>query len=199
MTMTTANKITIGRILLVPVFISEVIYYAHTGQEGYRWGALAAFALASLGDAADGFVARHYNQRSELGAMLDPLADKLLVISAIILLSLENHGRFTPIPMWFTVTILSRDAILIIGMAVIHYTMGKIKVRPRIVGKIATICQMAFVLWIILGWDARALPWLCAVAGVFTVVSGLLYILDGVSQLNSHPVSAPAASQDRHG
>src|SRR5258708_1915608 len=113
--MTTANKITIVRILLVPFFISLILYYAHTRQSGYRMGALLAFAVAALGDALDGYVARRYNQRSELGAILDPLADKLLLTSAIILLSLENHRYFDRIPMWLTVIILSRDAIVLIG------------------------------------------------------------------------------------
>src|SRR5271156_823784 len=195
--MTTANKITIGRILLVPFFISQVIYYARTGQAGYRLGALLSFAIAALADGLDGYVARRYNQRSELGAILDPLADKLLLTSAIILLSLENHRYFDRIPMWLTVTVLSRDAIILMGMALIHYMMGKIKVRARLTGKIATVLQMATVLWILLRWNTRALTYLLAGAGFFTAASGLLYMLDGVRQLNSHPASAPAPSQDQ--
>jgi cardiolipin synthase (CMP-forming) len=194
--MTTANKITIVRILLVPFFISQVIYYAHTGQAGYRWGALLSFAVASLADGLDGYVARHYNQRSELGAILDPLADKLLLTSAIILLSLGNHGYFARIPMWLTVTVLSRDMITLIGMALIHYMVGKVKVRARLSGKTATVLQITTVLWILLGWNNRVLTYLVAAAGFLTAVSGLLYILDGVHQLNSHPASAPAPSQE---
>jgi cardiolipin synthase (CMP-forming) len=195
--MTTANKITIGRILLVPFFIAQILYYAHTGQAGLRLGALLSFAVAALADAVDGYIARHFNQRSELGAILDPLADKLLLTSAIILLSLENHRYFDRIPLWLTVTVLSRDAIILMGMALIHYTMGKVKVRARLTGKIATILQMATVLWILLGWDARAVSYLAAGAGLFTAASGLFYILDGVRQLNSHPASAPAPAQDQ--
>jgi CDP-diacylglycerol--glycerol-3-phosphate 3-phosphatidyltransferase len=196
--MTTANKITIARILLVPFFISQVLYYARTGLAGYRLGALLSFALASLGDAMDGYIARRYNQRSELGAILDPLADKLLLVSAIILLSLENHGYFQRIPMWLTVTALSRDAILLIGMAVIHYLMAKVRVRARVTGKLATIMLMSTVLWILLDWDARVLPYLAAGAGFFTVVSGLLYILDGSRQLHSPAEGAgpPAGSKN---
>jgi CDP-diacylglycerol--glycerol-3-phosphate 3-phosphatidyltransferase len=195
--MTTANKITIARILLVPFFISQIIYYARTGQEWYRLGALLSFAIAALADGLDGYVARRYNQRSELGAILDPLADKLLLISGIILLSLENHRYFERIPMWLTVTVLSRDAIILIGMALIHYMMTKVKVRARLSGKISTVLLMATVMWILLGWNPRALRYLVAGAGFFTAVSGLLYILDGVRQLNTHPASAPAPSQDQ--
>jgi CDP-diacylglycerol--glycerol-3-phosphate 3-phosphatidyltransferase len=195
--MTTANKITIGRILLVPFFIGQVISCAHTGQAGYRLGALLAFAFASLADALDGYVARHYNQRSELGAILDPLADKLLLISGIILFSLENRRYFDRIPMWLTVTVLSRDAIILMGVALIHYMVGKVKVRARWTGKISTVLQMAVIWWILLGWNAAALRCLVAGAGIFTAVSGLLYVLDGVRQLNTHPASAAAASQDQ--
>src|SRR5262245_22959957 len=78
--MTTANKITIFRILLVPFFIVQVLYYADaeepTAQEWYRLGALLTFGLTALSDGLDGYIARRYNQRSELGAILDPLADK---------------------------------------------------------------------------------------------------------------------------
>ncbi len=195
--MTTANKITIARILLVPFFISQIICYARTGQEGYRLAAFLSFAIAALADALDGYVARRYNQRSELGAILDPLADKLLLISAIILLSLENHRYFDRIPMWLTVTVLSRDAILLIGVALIHYMMGKIKVRAHLTGKMATVLQMAAILWILLKWPRGLLQYLEAGAGFFTAVSGLFYILDGLRQLNSHPASAPAPSQDQ--
>ena len=86
--MTTANKITIGRILLVPFFIVLVLYYIQTDNEWYRLWAIISFALASLADGLDGYIARRYNQRSELGAILDPLADKLLLVSAIVLLTL---------------------------------------------------------------------------------------------------------------
>jgi cardiolipin synthase (CMP-forming) len=195
--MTTANKITIGRILLVPFFVSQIIYYARTGQEGYRWGALLAFAMASVADGVDGYVARHYNQRSELGAILDPLADKLLLTSAILLLSFENHRYLARLPVWLTVTVLSRDAIVLMGMAVIHYTVGKVKVRARWAGKISTVLLITTVLWILLGWDLRALPYLVAGAGFFTALSGVFYILDGMRQLNSHPASAPAPVQDQ--
>jgi hypothetical protein len=75
--------------------------------------------------------------------------------------------------------------------------MGKVKVRARLSGKISTVLLMATVLWILLGWNARALRYLVAGAGFFTAVSGLFYMLDGVRQLNSHPASAPAPSQDQ--
>jgi CDP-diacylglycerol--glycerol-3-phosphate 3-phosphatidyltransferase len=194
--MTTANKVTIGRILLVPVFVLVLIYYADTGNELFRTFSVLAFALAAGADAVDGYIARHYNQRSELGAVLDPLADKLLLVSAVILLSLRSP-YFARLPEWLVIIILSRDALLVLGLGLLHYLGGAIKVRPRMVGKAATVLQMAAVLWVLLKWPIKELPWLAVAAGVLTGVSGLLYIFDGVRQLSAHPSSAAASEQNR--
>src|SRR6266850_6286636 len=120
--MTTANKITILRILLVPFFIAQVLYYVGSGNELYRLLAILSFAIAAISDGVDGYIARRYNQRSELGAILDPLADKLLLVSGIVLVSLHSppNLKIIPIPLWVTATILSRDALLLIGMVVIQ-------------------------------------------------------------------------------
>src|SRR5690606_230742 len=96
--MTTANKITIFRILLIPFFISQVLYYARTGEELHRLLAILCFAAAAISDGVDGYLARHYNQASELGKMLDPLADKLLLVSGLILLSLDNTPHLPQVP-----------------------------------------------------------------------------------------------------
>src|SRR6476661_5666100 len=103
--MTTANKVTILRILLIPFFVVQVLYYMKTGNENYRLAAIVAFAVASICDGVDGYIARRYNQRSELGAILDPLADKLLLVSGVILFSL-NTPHFGTIPLWLTGTII---------------------------------------------------------------------------------------------
>src|ERR1700748_247864 len=140
--MTTANKITIFRILLIPFFVVELIYYVRSGIENYRWTAIASFALASILDGVDGYIARHYHQISELGKVLDPLADKLLLVSAIVTLSF-NHGEpLGQIPLWLIGTIIGRDLLILVGLIVIHHTVGKVAVRPRYSGKIATVLQM---------------------------------------------------------
>src|SRR5215470_19946041 len=100
--MTTANKVTIGRILLIPFFVVELLYYMKTGNELHRLLGILAFGLASIFDGVDGYIARRYNQRSELGAMLDPLADKLLLVSGIILFTFNNEPHFGSIPLWLT-------------------------------------------------------------------------------------------------
>ncbi len=193
--MTTANKITIFRILFVPFFITQVIYYVQEGIAYHRWLALGAFFLASVSDGIDGFIARRYNQRSELGAILDPLADKLLLVSGVILLSFDHTPYLPRLPLWLVAMILSRDVMLLIGMTVIHYTCGKVKVRPVLVGKVATVLQMVCVVWALLRWPD---PWLLiwsAGATAFTGISGLIYFFDGVRQLSASPTSGPVTKQ----
>jgi len=192
--MTTANKITILRILLIPFFVVELIYYVRSGNEAHRLVALLCFAVAAILDGVDGYIARRYNQISELGKILDPLADKLLLVSGVVTLSF-NHGPFLgQIPLWLTGTIIGRDLLIVVGMVVVQMTVGKVGVRPRITGKIATVLQMTAVIWILLKWDAGQgahwLKYLTLGAAISTGISGLLYVLDGVKQLGSHPASS---------
>jgi cardiolipin synthase len=199
--MTTANKITIFRILLIPFFVVAVVYYGKTGGEWLRLAGLVLFASASILDGVDGYIARHYNQRSELGTILDPLADKLLLVSAIVVLSFDFGTRLGQFPFWVTGTIIGRDLVILIGMVVIHLTVGKVTARPHLVGKIATVFQMISVLWVLLKWDvafgeAWLLPWLIG-AALFTGCSGIFYVRDGVRQLSAHPHSSGTGSPNR--
>jgi len=188
--MTTANKITILRILLIPFFVVEVLYYVKAGNELHRLLAIVSFAVAAICDGVDGYIARRYNQRSELGAILDPLADKLLLVSGIVLLSI-TWRYFDTIPLWLTCTIIGRDILILIGLVVIQITIGKVTVKPRILGKIATVLQMAVVLWILLKWNTRWLMVWTLGAAICTGGSGFLYVWDGVRQLSAHPSASP--------
>ena len=194
--MTTANQVTIARILLVPFFIMAVIYYVKTGNETYRWLAISCFGLAAISDGIDGFIARHFNQWSELGTILDPLADKLLLVSGIVLLSLHNEPYLQPIPIWLTVTILSRDVLLLLGYFLIHFLAGGMKVKPHFLGKVATVLQMAAVLWVLFKLDPGAFDWICLGTGVFTAVSGLIYLFIFMRLLAKHPSSLPTSKND---
>lgn len=189
--MTTANKVTILRILLVPFFVVEVLYYVNTASELHRLLALVSFAVASICDGVDGYIARHYNQKSELGAILDPLADKLLLVSGVVVLSFDHGPQLERIPLWLTGTIIGRDVVLALGLLVIYITVGKVSVRPRIMGKIATVLQMASVLWILLKWPSHLLNYVVLGAAICTGFSGVLYVFDGMRQLGSHPSSSP--------
>src|SRR5580698_2086404 len=151
--MTTANKITIFRILLIPFFVIETIYYVRTGLPIHWLLAILLFAATAILDAVDGYIARNYKQISELGKILDPLADKLLLVSGVVLLSFNNEPYLHQIPLWLTGMIIGRDLLLGIAAMVIHLVVGKIAVRPRITGKIATVFQMLVVVWTLLRWD----------------------------------------------
>lgn len=191
--MTTANKVTIFRILLIPLFVVEGLYYIKTGEEIHRLVGLLTFATAAILDGVDGYIARHYQQWSELGTILDPLADKLLLVSGVILLSFDHSPRLGQLPIWLTGTIIGRDLVILIGMIVIQFTVGKVTARPHWVGKLATVFQMISVLWILLKWDAAFNPqWIFAwtiAAAILTGISGLFYVWDGVRQLSASPRS----------
>jgi cardiolipin synthase (CMP-forming) len=188
--MTTANKITILRILLVPFFIVQVLYYVNGAGEWHRYLALTAFAVAALSDGIDGFIARRFNQRSELGAILDPLADKLLLVSGIVLLSLHREEYLPHLPLWLTATVLSRDMLLLLGLLVIQYIGGKVVVRPHFTGKIATVLQMTCVLWALLKLNLAWLGTWSLLAALCTGISGVIYVCAGVRQLAANPASS---------
>ena len=192
--MTTANKITVVRILMIPAFVTMAIYYGQSIQRGApleweRFTAIAIFLIASSSDGLDGYVARRYNQRSSLGVILDPIADKGLLLSGIITLSISNwsegdpdYGRF---PVWFPVLVISRDAILFVGAAVLYLLIGKVQVKPSWTGKVATVLQMIAIGWVML--QLRFLPLLYVViaTGFFTLISGIVYVTDGFRQLQA--------------
>ena len=195
--MTTANKITILRILLIPFFVVEILYYVETGNEVHRLLAILSFAVASILDGVDGYVARRYHQWSELGTVLDPLADKLLLASGIVVLSFNHAPHLATIPLWLTGTIIGRDFLLGVGVVVVRLVVGKVTVRPRYTGKIATVLQMVLVLWILLKWTEHHAAWLHIIslgAGLFTGASGLLYVWDFTKQIGAHPSSSPVKS-----
>jgi len=191
MVMTTANKITIARILMVPVFVVSLLRYTTGGDEFYRWLALTVFLLAAVGDGIDGYVARHYNQRTEMGALLDPLADKLLLVFGLVVLSLHHSPRLDQIPLWLTGTVLCRDIILLLMLVLVTYLVGRGTVRPRWTGKVATVLQMACVLWALLKLDVVWLRYLAGGATACTAVSGLQYIRDGIRMFQSQPPEGP--------
>ena len=192
--MTTANKITVVRILLIPVFVTLAIYYGESIQhqeplEWQRFAAIIVFLVAAVSDGLDGYIARRYNQRSSLGVILDPIADKGLLLSGIITLTISNWSESDPaygkLPLWFTVLVITRDAVILVGAAVLHLLNGKVKVRPSWTGKVATVCQMCAIAWIMLQLRFLPLWFVVAVAGLFTFISGIIYVMDGIRQLQA--------------
>lgn len=180
---------------MIPVFVALAIYYGESVRRGaplewQRFAAIIVFLLAAVSDGLDGYVARRYNQRSQLGVILDPIADKGLLLSGIITLSITNWSQSDPdygkFPVWFPVLVISRDAVILVGAAILHYFIGnKIRLKPSWTGKVATVCQMCAIAWVMLQLRFLPLWFVVAVAAIFTLISGVIYVVDGVRQLQA--------------
>jgi len=200
--MTTANKITVARILMIPVFVMMAIYYGkgvrnHDPQPWQQYCAITVFLLAAVSDGLDGYIARRYNQRSQLGVILDPIADKGLLLAGIITLSFCSWGY--EFPAWFPVLVIARDAVIVTGTLVLHYLVGTVRVKPSWMGKTATAAQMVALACVLLQlnpfhrtvrfagltlqYDFLDIP--IAFAGFFTFISGIGYVMDGIAQLHA--------------
>ena len=129
--LTPANQLTILRMLLIPAFVILLLY-------GYRGWALVTFMAAGVTDLFDGLIARRTGQKTTLGAWLDPMADKLLLVTMFIMLTLPDIGSANRLPLWFTVLVISRDVAIVVTVAVINLAIGPRTFRPSIFGKIAT-------------------------------------------------------------
>lgn len=180
--MNLANKITIFRILLIPFFIASLLYYGE-GRPYLRFVALALFAIAAFADAIDGGIARSRGQVTELGIILDPIADKLLILSAFITLSVVGSiPADIRIPAWAVLTVITRDSIIVLGSLVIYFLKGSIAIKPSFLGKITTFFQMISILAILVIFKYN--KFLIYPAVFFTALSGIDYIWRGSKQLN---------------
>ncbi len=175
-----ANSITLFRLLLVPVF--AVLIMSYTGEEAtVRHWALAVYIAAAISDALDGFVARAYNQKTKLGTVLDPLADKLIINIGFIFMA-ANPNFSHQIPYWFPVVMLSRDALIVLGAYLINEYYGPVRVKPRMTGKLTTVFQMSLIIFVLLG--ASFAHKLMIATLVVSLISLANYIYDGVRQIN---------------
>ncbi len=182
--MSLADKLSSLRIILIPVFVSLLIY---SGIHPYlRFVAVAVFVIAVLTDFFDGLVARIKKEKSEFGQIIDPLADKLLLLTAFISLYLLKF----PIYLWVVLVVVSRDIILLLGFVILHFLKIDITISPSIWGKITTFLQMFTVLWVLIGLSHYF--YLCVAVIVFTLISGFDYLLRGAKEINAkiHPTSS---------
>lgn len=171
--LTLANQLTLLRLCLVPGLVILVVY-------GYFGWALAVFFLAGVTDALDGIFARVRHERTRLGTMLDPLADKLLVASSMIVLSIPNTELSVRIPAWVTILAISRDAGILLSVLLINLFVERKVFPPSLLGKATTSIQLSTILWILWcnyrSFSSVFTEILLALLVVFTVVSGLHYI-----------------------
>ena len=165
------NALTLIRILLIPLFVNLLISKSFLG-------ALVTFLIAGITDALDGFLARIWHQRTEFGAYLDPIADKLLLASAFVTLAILRI-----VPSWLTVIVMSRDILIAVGFWVLIMTDHKPTVRPRYTSKITTVLQVLTIIWALLSvlhWRFESLfRVLIGLTALFTVLSGIHYIYIG--------------------
>src|SRR5512145_3132058 len=138
--LTIANLLTVLRLILIPVFVTAIYY------QRFTW-ALVVFLVAAITDGLDGLVARSLNQKTQLGEVLDPMADKLLLVTAFVILSLPRFTLTDPIPFWLTAVVISRDVIIVLGAAVINMTTGFSRFRPSIPGKLNTLVQIVMIVF----------------------------------------------------
>ncbi|MFH1772209.1 MAG: CDP-alcohol phosphatidyltransferase family protein [Candidatus Omnitrophota bacterium] len=172
-----ADKVTSIRIILIPGFISLLIYSRY--HPLLKWYALGVFTIAVLTDFFDGMVARIKKEKSELGQIIDPLADKLLLLSAFISLYLLGFNIY----LWLVLVVVSRDLVILFGAAVLHFLKITVAISPSMWGKFTTFFQMATVLWILTGFAGSFL--ISIVTVIITLVSGTDYFLRGVRAFNA--------------
>lgn len=170
---TPANQLTLLRMFLIPAFVILVVY-------GYLGWALIVFGVAGLTDGLDGLIARRSGQKTALGAWLDPMADKLLLVSTFIVLTIPGLGLTNRLPIWFTVLVISRDVVIVLTVAVINLAMGPRTFTPSVYGKIATatyICTaVVAMLFNYLGYYSPVVDVFVYASLIITLVSGLHYI-----------------------
>jgi len=172
------NFLSLTRIILVPVFVIFLI-------QGEYYNALIVFVVAGLTDALDGAMARLLNAQTILGAYLDPIADKLLLSASFVTLAILGI-----IPSWLTVIVISRDFIILLGIAILSLMSVPFEIKPAVIGKATTALQLGTIFFALLheaithglmnNW-ILALFWLTA---LFTVASGLVYIIRGIKIIN---------------
>ena len=170
--LTAANQLTLLRFFLIPVFVLCMLY----GMPGW---ALVTFAVAGATDALDGYIARHTGT-STLGAWLDPMADKLLLLAMFIMLTLPGLGLANRLPLWLTVLVISRDVAIVLTVAVFNLAIARRTFRPSLLGKAATIIYVLTGV-VTLYANYRGEPWVAVQVCVYlslavTLLSGFDYV-----------------------
>jgi cardiolipin synthase len=180
---TLPNVLTVIRMALIPVFVGALYY------QRFGW-ALAVFVVAGVTDGLDGLFARRFNQYSQLGQILDPIADKLLLVTSFITLSMPSvmepsalvqpHARHLPVPFWVAAVVISRDVFIVVGAATINVVTGFRGFRPSWLGKANTTVQIGAVVLILVAASFPPLrgylPTVYTTVFSFAVVSGIHYV-----------------------
>jgi cardiolipin synthase (CMP-forming) len=171
--LTPANQLTLLRMFLIPAFVILVVY-------GHLGWAFAVFVTAGITDALDGLIARWSGQKTTLGAWLDPMADKLLLVSTFIVLTLPGLGLANRLPIWLTVLIISRDVGIVLTVAIVNLAVGRRTFQPSIYGKTATatyiVTAVAAMIFNYLGYHSAIVDLGIYASLAITLISGFHYI-----------------------
>ncbi len=172
-----ANQLTCLRILIVPFFVTTVLYYSPE-KDYLRYVALALFSLAAALDGLDGYVARRFQQTSQIGAILDPVADKLLLISGfLVLYKMGPMFEVVKFPIWLIVAVLSRDIIILIGIGIIYLLHIPITFQASHWSKACTFSQVFAIVFLLMQWSISHYVWYVVLG--LTIISGLDYVIKG--------------------
>ena len=172
--LTAADQLTLLRMLLIPAFVILMVY-------GYFGWALLTFIAAGVTDGLDGLLARRSGQGTSLGAWLDPMADKLLLLATFVVLTLPGLGLVNRLPIWLTVLVITRDVVIVLTVAVVNLAIGHRTFRPSAFGKAATgIYSVTVAVTVLFNFLQRPSPFVdvCIYASLaITLISGLHYIV----------------------
>jgi cardiolipin synthase len=176
-----ANQLTLLRLLLIPAFVLLVVY----GELGW---ALFVLVVAGVTDALDGLIARRAGQKTTLGAWLDPMADKLLLTSAFVVLTVPGTTLVQRVPLWLTILIISRDIVIVSTVAIVNLAIGRRTFSPSTAGKAATAVYIVTGVLFMLFNYARRPSWVldfCVyVSLAVTVISSIDYMLNAARIIN---------------
>ena len=156
------------------------MYYNST-HPNYRHWALLLFLIAVATDALDGTIARNTHQQTELGTFLDPLADKLLLLSGFLGIAFSESFQVKP-PIWVVIVIVFRDLFIVTGLIIIFFTTNRIQIKPNILGKFTTFFQMATLVSILSEWKFSNS--ISIVTAALTILSSIAYLKRGINTLN---------------
>jgi cardiolipin synthase len=196
------NRITITRILLVAPFVICLLNL-NAGWAGWRYLAIVLFAIMAISDAVDGFLARRLDAETPLGRFLDPVGDKLLITSAVVLLSIDATAvSGHTLPSFVPVIAVGKDVLTVIGFGLVHAVTGEFLVRPRTWGKTCTLVQLVMVGYCLVAPDLapllpRTVLWvLCWLASGLAVVAVIDYVRIGTRFATERHESMQRSSHD---
>ncbi|HEY3380377.1 MAG TPA: CDP-alcohol phosphatidyltransferase family protein [Vicinamibacterales bacterium] len=185
--LTLANQLTLLRMLLIPAFVILVVY----GRPGW---ALVVFGVAGITDGLDGLIARRTGQKTSLGAFLDPMADKLLLVTTFIVLTVPGTDLVNRFPLWLTILIISRDVVIVLTVAIVTIVMGPRTFRPSLYGKAATAVYLVSCV-VVMWFNYLGRPSVLVDAGIWTscgitLISGFHYIAHASRIINERSSSS---------